>query len=52
MAGAKQSPNGEAKTVPICDLKALCYAMSTVEDFRLNTKALALALGIKSPTNV
>ena len=53
MAGPKQtSTKVEASVAPIGDLQALCYAMSTVEDFRLNTKDLAVALGINSYTNV
>lgn len=50
----KQSTNPEVEKamVPMADLKALCYAMSTVEGFRLNTKDLAPHLGIKAPANV
>ncbi|KAK8122799.1 hypothetical protein PG984_011469 [Apiospora sp. TS-2023a] len=40
-----------APNVPMDDVKVLCYAMATCEDFRLNTKALAPHIGIKTPGN-
>ncbi|KAK8072851.1 hypothetical protein PG996_006199 [Apiospora saccharicola] len=46
------SPNVPmAPNVPIEDVKVLCYAMATCEDFKLNTKGLAPHIGIKTPNN-
>ncbi|KAK8075584.1 hypothetical protein PG997_010247 [Apiospora hydei] len=56
MAGAKQTNSVEnafaSASASAGDLKALCYCMSTCEDFHLNTKALAPLIGISASNNV
>ncbi|KAK7961849.1 uncharacterized protein PG986_002674 [Apiospora aurea] len=54
MSGNKQTNSVESAfaSASAGDLKALCYCMSTCEDFHLNTKALAPLIGISASNNV
>lgn len=44
--------NVAPRTVPMADLKALCWVLATADGFKMNTKDLAPHLGIKIPANV
>ncbi|KAK7914088.1 hypothetical protein PG985_011791 [Apiospora marii] len=47
----KKNVNPETATAPLSDVKILCYAMSTVSGFHVNSRLLATAMGMNVPSN-
>ncbi|KAK6821020.1 hypothetical protein PG987_015420 [Apiospora arundinis] len=52
MPPKQASANEETASVPLSDLKTVLYAISTSNEYSLNTAALAKALGMSGPKNV